>query len=78
VERYGVHFDPAVRDQVVARYRKLDLPAYWSGINAQLTASLGQDGKVMRVTLRYPQDAVDQFLVYGSMYNPGLKQPAGR
>jgi hypothetical protein len=34
VDRYGVHFDPAVRDQVVARYKQLDLPTYWAGINA--------------------------------------------
>ena len=34
VDRYGVHFDPKLRDQVVARYQKLDLPTYWCGINA--------------------------------------------
>jgi dipeptidyl-peptidase-3 len=33
VGQYGVHFDPALRDQVVARYKKLDLPIYWAGIN---------------------------------------------
>jgi len=32
VNRYGVHFDPALRDQVVARYKKLNLPTYWAGI----------------------------------------------
>src|SRR5262249_47420425 len=38
VDKYGVHFDPALRDQVVARYQKLNVPAYWCGINADLTA----------------------------------------
>src|SRR5580704_12506740 len=33
VEKYGVHFDHALRDQVVARYQKLDLPSYWAGIS---------------------------------------------
>ena len=28
VDKYGVHFDPALRDQVVARYKKLNLPTY--------------------------------------------------
>src|SRR5205807_9158330 len=37
VDRYGVHFDPALRDQVRARYAKLNVPTYWCGINADLT-----------------------------------------
>ena len=28
VDKYGVHFDPALRDHVLARYRKLNLPTY--------------------------------------------------
>src|SRR5205814_1439745 len=44
IDKYGVHFDPALRDQVVARYKKLDLPAYWTGINSELTASHGANG----------------------------------
>ena len=36
VDRYGVHFDPELRDQVVARYDKLNVPTYWCGINADL------------------------------------------
>ena len=36
VEKYGVHFDPAVRDQVLARYQKLNLPNYFAGVNAHL------------------------------------------
>src|SRR6185312_6587012 len=33
IDRYGVHFDPKLRDQVVARYKQLNLPTYWAGIN---------------------------------------------
>ena len=40
VDKYGVHFDPALRDEVVARYKQLDLPTHWAGINAELTAQL--------------------------------------
>src|SRR5205807_1199628 len=29
VDKYGVHFDPALRDQIVARYKSLNLPTYW-------------------------------------------------
>ena len=45
VDKYGVHFDPKLRDQVVARYKKLNLPTYWAGINPLLTAKVGSDGK---------------------------------
>ena len=41
VDKYGVHFDPKVRDQVVARYKALDLPTDWAGINPLLTAKVG-------------------------------------
>jgi len=36
ITQYGVHFDTAWRDQVVGRYKKLDLPILWTGINADL------------------------------------------
>ncbi|MGH2411049.1 MAG: dipeptidyl-peptidase 3 family protein, partial [Chloroflexota bacterium] len=33
ITKYGIHFNTAWRDQVVARYKALDLPTYWVGIN---------------------------------------------
>src|SRR6266705_3593697 len=38
VDKYGVHFDPKLRDQVVARYAKLNVPTYWAGIYPELNA----------------------------------------
>ena len=64
VDRYGVHFDPKLRDQVVARYARLGLPTYWAGINPQLTAEFAQDGSVAKVTMSYPRDYVRQQLAY--------------
>ncbi len=75
VEKYGVHFDPALRDQVLARYKQLDLPTYWAGINPELTAETAADGKVTRVNLSYPADAIHQYLGYGAMYDAGLTRP---
>ncbi len=72
VDKYGVHFDPKLRDQVVARYKTLDIPAYWAGINPQLTATFGKDGKVTSVDIAYPRNAVHQYLLYGSMFDSGL------
>jgi len=67
IDKYGVHFDPALRDQVVARYKKLDLPAYWAGINPDLKASF-QAGNLMKVEISYPRDFVKQQLGYSAMY----------
>ncbi len=72
VDKYGVHFDPAVRDEVVARYKSLNIPTYWAGVNPVLTADFGLGRTVTGVTLTYPRDAVRQYLDYGRMYNPGL------
>jgi dipeptidyl-peptidase-3 len=68
IDQYGVHFDPALRDQVVERYQKLNLPTYWTGINADLTAQFDGAGKVTKVEITYPRDYVKQQLTYSAMY----------
>lgn len=68
VDRYGVRFDPKLRDQVVARYAKLDIPSYWAGINADLTAKFDAAGRVTAVAVSYPRDYVKQQLGYAAMY----------
>ena len=72
VDKYGVHFDPALRDQVVARYKKLNLPTYYAGIYPMLTSSAS--GKAERVQMSYPRDVVKQYLSYGAMYDDGLNK----
>ena len=72
VDKYAVHFDPALRDQVVARYKKLNLPTYFAGVYSMLTASGA--GASVKVQMTYPSDPVKQYLFYGSMYDDGLKQ----
>lgn len=68
VDRYGTRFDPALRDQVTARYAKLNIPTYWCGVNASLAAKLDGAGKVTSVELSYPRDVVKQQLGYAAMY----------
>jgi dipeptidyl-peptidase-3 len=68
VDKYGVHFSPALRDQVVARYKQLNLPTYYAGINTELTAQFDDKGNVTGVRIAYPRDAVKQYLTYGAMY----------
>jgi dipeptidyl-peptidase-3 len=73
VDRYGVRFDPALRDQVVARFKRLNLPTYWAGVNTKLTATIDAAGNVTSVKISYPRDAVRQYLEYGAMYDASLK-----
>jgi dipeptidyl-peptidase III len=68
VNQYGVHFDTALRDQVVERYKKLDLPVYWAGINADLTAQFSPSGEVTSVAISYPRDFAKQQLEFAAMY----------
>jgi dipeptidyl-peptidase-3 len=68
IDKYAVHLDPKLRDQIVARYKQLNLPVYWAGINPELTAKLDAKGSVTSVTMTYPRDAVRQYLNYGRMF----------
>ena len=74
-ERYAVHFDPALRDQVVARYKQLNIPTYWAGVNSWLDAAFDAQGNVKSVAIEYPRDAVRQYLGYAAMYDKGLARP---
>jgi dipeptidyl-peptidase-3 len=65
VNKYGVHFDPKLRDEVVERFKKLNLPTFWHGINAELS-------KGKTVTMKYPRDFAKQRLGYAAMYQPEL------
>ena len=56
VDEYAVHFDPALRDQVAARYAKLNLPSEWAGINARLTAHFTKNGTISKVEIGYPRE----------------------
>jgi dipeptidyl-peptidase-3 len=68
IDKYAVHFNPALRDEVVERYRKLDIPTYWAGINPELTASFDGAGKIGKVEISYPRDFVKQQLGYSALY----------
>jgi dipeptidyl-peptidase-3 len=68
VDRYAVHFDPKLRDQVVARFRKLNVPTYWAGINSDLTPKFDAAGRITAVAISYPRDYVKQQLGYAAMY----------
>jgi dipeptidyl-peptidase-3 len=67
MDKYGVHFDPKLRDQVIERYKKLNMPTYAAGINADLTAQFDAAGNLTKVDIHYPRDYVKQQLSYSAM-----------
>ncbi len=66
IDKYGVHFDPKLRDEVVARYAKLDLPVYWAGIYPELDATFDAQGRVSKVEMTYPRNVMRQYLLYSA------------
>lgn len=56
VQKYGIHFDPALRDEVIARYKKLDLASYYTGIYADLAPVKDANGKIRDIRISYPRD----------------------
>ena len=63
-ETYGVHFDAKLRDEVVARVEKLNMPSYTGFVQPRLEAVKGPDGKIADVKISYPLDLAAQMLEY--------------
>ena len=63
-ETYGVHFDPRLRDEVVSRVEKLNMPSYTGFVQPRLEAVKGADGAVTDVKISYPLDLTAQMLEY--------------
>jgi len=65
-DTYGVHFDPALRDEVVARVDRLHLPSYTGYVMPRLEATTSPSGEITDVTISYPQDLATQMLEYAA------------
>jgi dipeptidyl-peptidase III len=63
---YGVHFDPALRDEVVARVDHLQLPSYSAFVMPKLDAVMNASGDIVDVTISYPLDLRAQMLEYSA------------
>jgi dipeptidyl-peptidase-3 len=63
-ERYGIHFDPELRDEVVERVDRLKLPSYTGFIMPRLEPVLAGDGSIADVDISYPLDLASQMLEY--------------
>jgi len=64
-DTYGIHFDPALRDEVVARVDALHLPSYSAIVMPRLTPKY-RDGEIVDVEVTYPCDLEAQMLEYSA------------
>jgi dipeptidyl-peptidase III len=63
-DTYGVHFDPALRDEVVARVDELNLPSYTGFVMPRLEPVRDESGQITDVAISYPMDFTAQMLEY--------------
>jgi len=61
-----VHFDPSLRDEVVARVDHLQLPSYTGFVMPRLEATRDAAGDITDVAIAYPLDLTAQMLEYSS------------
>ena len=69
-ETYGIHFDPALRDEIVARVDALKLPSYTGFVQPRLEAVRDAAGEITDVRISYPQNLEQQMLEYSGQDSP--------
>jgi len=69
-EAYGIHIDTKRRDEVVARFDKLDRPSYTGFVMPKLTAVRDNDGEIEDVEISYPMDLETQMLEWSGRLTP--------
>ncbi len=58
-EKYGVHFEAELRDEVVARVERLQMPSYTGFVQPRLEPVVAGDGTITDVRISYPLDLTD-------------------
>lgn len=66
-ETYGIHFDPALRDEVLRRVDALKLPSYTGLVMPKLTPVTDATGTITDVTISYPMDLTKQMLEWDGL-----------
>jgi dipeptidyl-peptidase-3 len=66
-EEYGVHFDAALRDEVVERVDRLKLPSYTGFVMPRLEATRDARGDIADIAISYPCDLETQMLEYSAL-----------
>ena len=70
VEKYAVKVDPAMHQQVLDRYAKLNIAPYKGFVNPVYTAVRDASGKITDVKVDYTETYPEQMLRYSRQYHP--------
>jgi dipeptidyl-peptidase-3 len=65
-DTYGIHFDPKIRDEIVARVDRINMPSYTGFVMPKLEAVRNAAGDIIDVVLSYPLDLTTQMLEYSA------------
>jgi dipeptidyl-peptidase-3 len=65
-DTHGIHFDPKLRDEVVARVRATNPPTYSGFVMPKLQPVYGSGGAITDVTISYPRNLSTQMLEYAA------------
>jgi dipeptidyl-peptidase-3 len=68
VENYGVKVDSVLHEEVLARYKKLNIAPY-SGFMNPVLKPVTQGGQIVDVKIEYPADFTEQMLYYAREYS---------
>lgn len=68
VEQYAVKVDPVLHEEVLTRYRQLNLAPYKGFINPQLLPVRDQEGRICDIQVNYGESYARQMLRYSSEY----------
>ena len=74
-DEYGDTFEPALRDEVVARYEALNVQSYTGFVMPRLQPEWGADGALADVTISYPESLATQMLEWSGRRLPPVTLP---
>lgn len=69
VEDYGVKLDKTLHEEVLRRYKALDIAPYKGVVNPVLKPERDTDGNIVDVSVDYSESYTDQMLRYGRDYS---------
>jgi dipeptidyl-peptidase-3 len=69
VETYGVKIDRELHEEMLERYRRLNIAPYKGFLNARMTPVFNDAGEIEDVTLDYTETLTQQMMRYGRDYS---------
>lgn len=69
IEKYAVKIDPVLHQEIIDRYKKLNIKPYGGFVNPEITPIADKEGKIIKFEISYPTDFLKQQLQYGKNYS---------